>query len=85
LPIPTPGDLPDPGIKPMSPALAGGFFTSESPGKPCLEMSSQISIRSSGAIRKRLLVGHKPAFLSFLKKVCIYLLLIEVQLIYNVV
>ena len=30
LPFPSPGDLPDPGIKPMSPAspaLAGGFFT----------------------------------------------------------
>ena len=32
-----PGDLPDPGIKPTSPvssALAGGFFTTESLGKP---------------------------------------------------
>ena len=28
------GDLPDPGIKPTSPALAGGFFTTEPPGKP---------------------------------------------------
>ena len=30
LPFPTPEDLPDPGIKPsflVSPALAGGFFT----------------------------------------------------------
>ena len=30
LPCPPPGDLPDPGIKPasfISPALAGGFFT----------------------------------------------------------
>ena len=27
LPFPAPGDLPDPGIKPESPALAGGFFT----------------------------------------------------------
>ena len=27
LPLPTPGDLPDPGIEPESPALAGGFFT----------------------------------------------------------
>ena len=27
LPCPTPGDLPDPGIEPRSPALAGGFFT----------------------------------------------------------
>ena len=24
------------GIKPMSPALAGGFFTTEPPGKPCM-------------------------------------------------
>ena len=34
LPFPSPGDLPDPGIKPASSILAGGFFTSESPGKP---------------------------------------------------
>ena len=34
LPFSLPGDLPKPGIKPASPALAGGFFTTESPGKP---------------------------------------------------
>ena len=28
-----PGNLPDPGIKPMSPELAGRFLTSEPPGK----------------------------------------------------
>ena len=28
LPFPSPGNLPNPGIKPMSPALAGRFFTS---------------------------------------------------------
>ena len=36
LPLPSPGDLPDPGIKPTSlpsPALAGGFFSNEPPGK----------------------------------------------------
>ena len=27
-------DLPDPGIEPASPALAGRFFTTEPPGKP---------------------------------------------------
>ena len=35
--FPPPGDLPDPGIEPMplvSPALAGGFFTTILPGKP---------------------------------------------------
>ena len=37
LPFPTPGDLPDPGIEPTSPAssaLAGGFFTTVPAGKP---------------------------------------------------
>ena len=37
LPFPSSGDLPDPGIEPtslVSPALAGGFFTTEPPGKP---------------------------------------------------
>ena len=33
LAFPPPGDLPDPEIEPMSPALAGGFFTSETLGK----------------------------------------------------
>ena len=33
LPFPTPGDLPDPGITPVFPALAGGFFTTEPLGK----------------------------------------------------
>ena len=33
LPFPFPGYLPDPGIKPSSPALAGGFFTAEPLGK----------------------------------------------------
>ena len=31
LPFPPPGDLPDPGINPASPALAGGFFTTVPP------------------------------------------------------
>ena len=31
LPFPTPGDLPNPGIKPVILALAGGFFTTEPP------------------------------------------------------
>ena len=34
LPFPSPGDLSDPGIKPMSPALAGGFFSIEPTRKP---------------------------------------------------
>ena len=34
LPFPSPGDLPDPGIKLLTPALVGGFLTTEPPGKP---------------------------------------------------
>ena len=34
LPFPYPGDLPSPGIEPASPALAGGLFSTEPPGKP---------------------------------------------------
>ena len=39
LPFPPPGDLPNPRIEcrsPVSPVLGGGFFTTESPGKPCV-------------------------------------------------
>ena len=46
LPYPTPGDLPDPGVKSTSlasPALAGRFLTTAPPGKPhsawCLVLS----------------------------------------------
>ena len=54
LPFP-PGDLPDPGIEPMSlvsPALAGGFFTTEPPGK-CLKDGSKGRCQDRGRGRKR--------------------------------
>ena len=35
LSFPFQGNIPDPGNKPMSPAWASGFFTTEPPGKPC--------------------------------------------------
>ena len=34
LSFPLPGDLPDPGMEPASPALPGGFFITEPAGKP---------------------------------------------------
>ena len=49
--FPTPGDLPDAGIQPRSPgspALAGGFFTTESSGKPFLG-------------RETCIISHRPA------------------------
>ena len=36
LPCPSPGDLPDPGIKPRSPALQADSLPSDPPGKPSL-------------------------------------------------
>ena len=36
LPFPSPGDLPDPGIKPGSPALHTDSFPTELSGKPCI-------------------------------------------------
>ena len=40
LPFPSPGDLPDLGIEPESPSLAGGFFATEPPGKRWLSIYS---------------------------------------------
>ena len=34
LPFPSPGDLPNPGIEPWSPALQADALTSEPPGRP---------------------------------------------------
>ena len=62
LPFPSPGELPDPGIKPISPALAGRFFTTEPPGgssevhycyclvaKSCLTLSNPVDCSPSGS------------------------------------
>ena len=42
LPFPPPGDLPNPGIEPVSPALEGGFFSTEPPGKPIHDIDQSI-------------------------------------------
>ena len=40
LPFPPSGDLPDPGIEHVFPALAGRFFITEPPGKPLVQCRS---------------------------------------------
>jgi len=40
LPFPSPGDLPNPGIKPRSPALQADSLSSQPPGKPLIVFSS---------------------------------------------
>ena len=37
LPFPSPGDLPNPGIEPRSPALQADCLLSEPPGKPFVQ------------------------------------------------
>ena len=44
LPFPSPSDLPNPGIKPTSPTLAGTLFTPEPPGKPSVKWGSDFII-----------------------------------------
>ena len=41
LPFPSPGDLPDPGIEPQSPAFQADTLTSEPPGKPMSNKEDQ--------------------------------------------
>ena len=48
LPFPSPGDLPDPGIEPRSPALQTDTLLSEPPGKPAGAILSFISKDGEG-------------------------------------
>ena len=47
LPFPSPEDIPDSGIKPVSPALAGGFFTTEPPWEPLINIESESEVAQS--------------------------------------
>ena len=59
LPCPPPGDLPDSGIEPWSPALTGRFFTAASPGKTWVYPGSA---RSAPHLTQILVLS--PCFLS---------------------
>ena len=48
LPFPPPGGLPDPGIEAASPALTGGFFTTQPPGEAPLRLTKSTVIRTEG-------------------------------------
>ena len=53
--FPSPGDLPDPGIEPRSPALQADALTSEPPGKKP-EMDLEIVILSEISQRRRRII-----------------------------
>ena len=59
LPFPTPGDLPNLGIKPMSPALAGGFFTTRSTWENISSVQFRLSV-VSGSLRP-----HRLQYITF--------------------
>ena len=58
LPVPALGDLPNPGVEPTSlasPAFAGRFFTTESPGKRCIEFTGLLiktHLKNMGQLEK---------------------------------
>ena len=54
LPFPSPGDLPDPGIEPGSPALQADSLPSEPPGKPELKGYAFL-IRTNGPVAASLM------------------------------
>ena len=44
LPFPSPGDLPDPGIEPWSPALQADSLPTELQGKPLVELITEFQL-----------------------------------------
>ena len=53
LPFPSPGDLPNPGIKPGSPSLQADALSSEPPGKPPNILHNRINIQNELSQLKR--------------------------------
>ena len=54
LPFPSPGDLPNPGTQPASPALARGSFIAEPPGKPRLKRLVRVFFTDSKTQERKL-------------------------------
>ena len=54
LPFPPPGDLPNPGIELTFPALAGGFFTTEPPGKLILLQILKLKFLKKSLLREEI-------------------------------
>ena len=44
LPFPSPGDLPDPGVEPMLPALAGRFLPLSRQGSPVVTAHMELNV-----------------------------------------
>ena len=67
LPFPPPEGLPKPRIKPTSPALAGGLFTTEPSGKPLYLLDSNKMLKNEDvnkSVTSYLQNIHEPAFMN---------------------
>ena len=53
LPFPSPGDLPDPGIEPWSPAFQADALTSEPPGEPWYNISQPCLTNVDSRLKRR--------------------------------
>ena len=78
-------DLPGSGIQPMSPALAGGFFTTESPGKPCvlvfvLKVSAVLCIK----LKQTFTDIWKESPLTFLPSPSLHICLYIIYFLYSI-
>ena len=72
LPFPFPEDLPNPGIEPMypvTPVLAGRFFTTEPPGKPWSSMSLD-KLWNITYVRESKEINSNSAYFLNLHKMC---------------
>ena len=59
LPFPSPGDLPDPGIRPGSPALQADSLPTEPTGKPTVLCNSSVKEKSEAEITGNLELYNK--------------------------
>ena len=67
LPFPSPRDLPNPGIGPKSPALAGRFFTTDTSGEPSFTVSYNkeavhVDLGAHFTVVKKYISGFVPVF-----------------------
>ena len=68
LPFPSPRDLPNSGIGPKSPALAGRFFTTDTPGEPRFTVSNNkeavhADLGAHFTVAKKYISGFVPVFM----------------------
>ena len=68
-PFPSPGDLPNPRIKPRAPALQADSLPSEPPGKPWM---SPVSVNSLRTQESQMELKYKPSVAKIKVLGCLY-------------